>query len=225
MVPETREIISICSSPGPSLVPAVGLVDRNEFHRRHGLCLGPAVGVGSLDIRFQLGPELFDAILDRPGCAVGEAADRRAGHDTDRVANLGEQVEVLQSAATGFDARHHLRGPTCPLAARRALAAALVREETATVEQKIHHARLLVHDDDRSRAEAEAAEFSWAVEIERAVEFFSGEQTHANAAGNCGLGLAPLPDAAAEAINQLGYGESERRFVAARLIDVAGEAI
>ena len=42
------------------------------------------VGFGPLDVVLELAAELADRVLDRPGGAVGQAADRGAGHDADR---------------------------------------------------------------------------------------------------------------------------------------------
>ena len=58
------------------------------------------------------------------------------------------------------------------------------------------------HDDGR-RAQAQAADLARAGEIERAVELGRGQQAHADAAGNGRLGLAALPHAAAELVDQL----------------------
>src|SRR5262249_49608441 len=153
---------------------------------------------------FELRAEFFDAVFDRPGGAIGQAADGGPGHDADRVANFGQQVEIFEATAAGFDAKHHFCGPACSFAAGRALAAAFVREEAAAVEQEIDHAGLVVHNNDCCSPEAQAAEFSGAVEVERTMEFVSSEQAHADAAGNRRLRLTAFPHAAAKAVDQLG---------------------
>ena len=55
-------------------------------------------------------------------------------------------------------------------AAGRALAAAFVGEEPATVVQEVDHRHGLVHHDDRRRAQAQAADLARSGEIERRVE-------------------------------------------------------
>ena len=95
--------------------------------------------IGPPDVIFQFAAELADGVLDGPGGAVGQAANRRAGNDADRVADLQQQIEILQPAAAGLDAIEHLQGPVRALAAGCTLAATFVGEETATVVQEIEH--------------------------------------------------------------------------------------
>ncbi len=57
------------------------------------------------------------------------------------------------------------------------------------------------------------------------VEFFFGEEAHADAAGNGRFAFAILPHAAAEIVDQLPTGDAQRRFVAAGFVHVAAEAV
>ena len=52
-----------------------------------------------------------------------------------------------------------------------------------------------------------------------------GHEAHADAAGNAALGLAALPDAAAVLVDQLAHGDAQRQLDAARLVDVAADAV
>src|SRR5947207_1434828 len=83
-----------------------------------------------------------------------ERADRRLLRwpretGSDVVADVEEQVEVVVAAGARLDAPKHLLEPAAPLAARRALPARLVREEPGDPPRRPHHARGLVHGDDR----------------------------------------------------------------------------
>ena len=118
-----------------------------------------------------------------------------------------------------------LQHPAGPLAAGRTLAARLVLEEAANVVQDIDDAGLFVEDRHRRGAQAEAADLAGAGEIERRVELRLGHQAHADAAGDAALGLAALPDAAAVFVDQLAHRDAQRQFDAARLVDVAADAI
>ena len=84
-------------------------------HRADATGSHRTLGIGPSNIVLQFLAELADRGLDRPGGAVGQAADRRAGNDADRVADLQQQVEVLEPAAAGLDAVAASPGPSaCP---------------------------------------------------------------------------------------------------------------
>src|SRR5262245_55807801 len=91
--------------------------------------------LAGLDVLLELRPELTDGVLDRPAGAVGQAADRRPRHDADLVADLLQDLQVLRPALPAAHAIDDLEHPPRPLAARRTLAARLVREEAARVVQ------------------------------------------------------------------------------------------
>ncbi len=200
---------------------AFGLVNAHKVQRWNGIGFHPAGWVGSLNVFFEFGTELFDAVLQGPSSTVGEAADRRPRHDADGVPNFRQQIEILQASLAVRDAGEHARGPGGSFATRRALAAAFVREEPSAVHQEVHHLDGFIHDDNRCGAKAEATELARTGKIERAVEFIGLEQTHADAARNGSLRLAILPDAAAVFVDQLLASDAEGRFVAARLVDVS----
>ena len=83
--------------------------------------------------RGELVVELVDERARRPGGAVGQAADRRAGHDAHGLFQLHEHVEVLAPAAAVDDAVEDLAHPRAAFAAGRALAAAFVGVEPHAV--------------------------------------------------------------------------------------------
>src|SRR5262249_32419740 len=177
------------------------------------------------DALFQFRPELADDVLHRPAGAVGQAADRRAGHDADAVADLLQDLQVLQPPLPLADAVGDLQHPPGPLAARRTLAARLVGEKATDIVENLDDAGRLVEDGHRRGAQPQAADLAGAVEVERRVELRLGHQPHADAAGDAALRLAPLPDAAAVLVDQLAHGNAQRQLDAARLVDVAAEAV
>ena len=101
-----------------------------------------------------------------------------------------------------LDPLDRLVHPGGPLAAGGALAAALVGEEAGGVVEVVDHAGLVVHHGHRGGAEAEAAGLAKSLEVERRVELVGREQAHADPAGDRGLGLPALPDAAGMFVDQ-----------------------
>jgi len=146
----------------------------HDLQGRDGVRHHPSLRIRPLDVVLELPAEFLDRVLDRPGGAVGEPADRRAGHHAHRVADLGEQVEIPQASLAGLDPFEHPQRPARALAARRALTARLVGEEAAGVVQEVDDAHRLVDHDDGRRAQAEAADLAGAGEVERRVELGLG---------------------------------------------------
>src|SRR5581483_3677206 len=67
--------------------------------------------------------KLGDRGLDGPTRPVGQAANRRARHDADGVADFLENVQIFHPALAATDAFDNLQHPAGALATRRALAA------------------------------------------------------------------------------------------------------
>src|SRR5690606_21967555 len=151
--------------------------------------------------------------------------DGRAGHDAHVVGEVADDVEVLRPAAAALDPLEHLVEPGRALPAGGTLAAALVGEEAAGVEQVIDHARLLVHDRHGRRAEAEAAGLADVLEVELRVELVGRHDAHADPSGDDRLGLAALPDAAAVLVDQLAGRDAERQLDADLAVDVPGDGV
>src|SRR5207249_4789287 len=82
--------------------------------------------LAAADVFLELAAELLDRVLHRPASPVREAADRRARHDADAVADLFQNLEVFKPALAALDALANLQHPAGPFAARRALAARFV---------------------------------------------------------------------------------------------------
>src|SRR5688572_30532037 len=97
------------------------------------------------DVKEVLVAEALQRGHDRPRRRLAEGTDgrplgrpRQAGVDV--VRDVGQQLEVLLAAGARLDATHRLLEPARALAARRALAAALVREEPNQVPRGAHGA-------------------------------------------------------------------------------------
>src|SRR5215207_8492559 len=102
-----------------------------------------------LEMLLKLGPELVDVARDRHRGSVAERTEALA---EDPVADVEEQVEIPLRRRPGLDRVQDLHHPPRALAARRALAAALVHVELRDAEPELHDAAAVVDDDDRTRA-------------------------------------------------------------------------
>src|SRR5207245_5541953 len=177
------------------------------MHRHQFPLLAPSAAANNF-LKFR--PELLDGVFDRPAGAVGEAANRRPGHDADGIAHFFEDLQVLHAAVSTTDAVGDLHHPAGPFAARRTLPARFVGEKAAGIVKHIDDARCLVEDDDCGGAQPQATDLARAVEIQRRVELGLGHEAHAEAGGNAALGFATFPDAATVFIAHLAGGAAER---------------
>src|SRR5262249_48877361 len=119
----------------------------------------------SADVLLELDSKLADRVLDRPTSAVGQTANRRAGHDTHVVADFFEDLQILQASLTTSQAFRDFQHPAGSLAARRTLAARFMREKTTNVVQDIDNACFFVEDRHGRRAQSETADLSGTSEI------------------------------------------------------------
>src|SRR5438270_3203340 len=146
-----------------------------------------------LHVQEELVTEHADRGDDRARDRRPEGADRRLlrrprepGRDV--VADVEEQVEVVVATGTRLDAPQHLLEPAAPLAAGSALPARLVCEEPGDAPRRPHHARGLVHGDDRPGAE-HRARLADLVLVEGEVELVGAEPVRRRAAGDKRLEL------------------------------------
>ncbi len=156
---------------------------------------GRDFGAGGLvdpDVILELRTELGQGVLDGPGRAVGQAADRGTRHDPHVVGHVQHDIEIFEPPAAGLDSFHRLVEPSGPFATRRALAAALMGEEAAGVVEVVDDAGLVVDHGHGGRTEPETAWFTQTLEVERRVQLAGRQQAHADPAGNSRLGLSGL---------------------------------
>src|SRR5688572_14368945 len=92
-----------------------------------------------------------DQALDRPRGRIAQRADRVTLY---LLGDVFQRVDLLDARVARHHAFHHAPHPAGALAARRALAAALVLVEVAEPRDRLNDIGRLVHDDDRRRAEA-----------------------------------------------------------------------
>src|SRR5271156_6931988 len=93
---------------------------------RHAHGVAMWVGRVLINALFDLGPEMSDQALDRPSRRVPERADRMP---LDLLGDVEQHVDFFLLRAALGHAGHHAPHPTGALAARRALATALVHIE------------------------------------------------------------------------------------------------
>ena len=110
---------------------------------------GSGGGAGFVARRGEFFREFFDETLRRPGAGFAEGADGSAG---DVVGDGLERVRILHDAAAEQHAVGDLLHPERAFAARRALAAALVRVEFVDVVQRPDHVARVVHHDHAAGA-------------------------------------------------------------------------
>src|SRR5262249_31421242 len=145
--------------------------------------------------------------------------------DADPVADLLENLQILEPALTAPQSIGDPQHPARSLAARRALTARLMSEEATDVVQDIDDARLIVEDRHGCGAQAETADLAGTVEVERDVQFVFRHDAHADTAGDDALRLASLPHPAAVLVDQRARRDSERYFHGPRFVDMAADVV
>src|SRR3954452_1131779 len=156
---------------------------------------------GTADVGLELRAEPHHRRGDRRHRRRAERADRRLARrprdaGADVVADVEEHVDVARAPLPGDDPAEDLLEPRRSLAARRALAARLTREEAHDAMCGAHDVGVLVHHDDRARAE-HGAGLAHRASFERQVEVLLEEPRSRRASGDEGLELLPVADAAA----------------------------
>ena len=135
-------------------------------------------------------------------------------------------VSISSTVAWPLDhALHHAPHPAGALAARRALAAALVHVELRQARDRLDDVGRLVHHDHGRRAEARL-HVAQAVEIhQHGVADRLRQQRHRRAAGDHGQQIVPAAaHAAGMLLDQLPQRDAHRLLDVARLVHVAGDA-
>src|SRR5262245_4831680 len=173
------------------------------------------------DVLQELVPELLREAARRPGRRVSERADRVP---LDLIGDGEEDVEIPLLALSGLDLLEDALHPAAPLATGGALAARLVREEARRDPGRAHHAGGVVHDHRRAGPE-ERARPRQRVEVHGDVDLVAAEHRAGRAARNDPLHRTPAGDAAAVLVDERAERDPHGRFVYARAIDVAAQAV
>ena len=191
----------------------------------HEFLSGGDGGFSGADVVFEFRAEFVDGIFDGPCSAIGETADGGSGDDAHGPGNFEEEVEVFGAAVAGADAFENFGHPVGAFAAGSALAAGLVGHKPAAIIEDVDHAGVVIDDDNSGGSESEAADFTWTGKVEFGVEFFIGEEAHADTAGNDGFGFAAFPDATGMFFDEFSSGDTEGKFDAAGAVDMAAHTI
>ena len=198
-------------------------------HRSHSAAtadrLGMRVGGVFVDAPLDLRPEMPQQALHRPGRAVAEGAD---GVAFDLGRDFHQHVDLALVRAAFGHALEHAPHPAHALAARRALAAALVLVEIGNARHRPHDVGRLVHDDHGGGAERRFL-VAAAVEIhQQRVGLIGpgGHERHRRAAGDHREQIVPAAaHAAGVLLDQFAQRNAHLLFDSARPLDVAGNAI
>ena len=158
---------------------------------------------------------------ERADRGLHERRVRDAGRDV--AADRDQEIEVVGTTRAVRHAVEHLLDPARAFAARRALAARLVREELGEPPRDEHRVDGLVEHHDRAGAEHDAERLLHEVHVERRVEVLvaAGEPLRRRAARDEELDLAVLADAAREPVDQVAERHAELDLVVAGLVHVA----
>src|SRR5688572_3459884 len=130
----------------------------------HGGRIDPAAGGRAVAAGIHRAALVVDVVLELVAVDLHErahghrrgVAQRADRSPLDVVGEVEQQVEVLLPALARLDAVDDAIEPAGALPARRALPAGLLEVEVRQALGGLHHARVLVHDDDRARAQERA---------------------------------------------------------------------
>src|SRR5205814_4741393 len=198
-----------------SLVPSL---------RRHAHRLGVRVRGILVDPPFDLGAEMADQALHRPGRAVAERADRVA---LDLGRDLHQHVDLALVCAAFRHTGKHAPHPAHAFAARRALAAALVLVEIRDAGHGADDVGRLVHHD-HGRGTERRFLVAATVEIHQQRVALIGtcrHDRHRRAARDDREQIVPTAThPAGMGLEELAQWNAHRLLDVARLLDMAGDA-
>src|SRR3954447_1748859 len=174
------------------------------------------------DPPLDLGPEVANQALHRPGRSVAERAD---GVTLDFLGDVQQQVDLLQLGTALRHPRHHPPQPAGSFAARRALPAGLVHVEFRQPRDRPYHVRGPVHHYHARGAEA-ALYLPQAVEVHpHRVADLLRDQWYRSATGDHRQQVVPATThATAVLVDQGPQGNAHLVLDHARLVHVAGDA-
>ena len=168
---------------------------------------------------FELAAEVVDVAADGHRAGVTEHAEAVA---LDPVADLEQQVDLLERAEAGLLLAQQLGNPACALAARRALAARLVHVELGGPKREAHHAGAVV-DDDHGAGAGHRAGGDDGLKGETRVNLVRHQNRHRGAARHERLERAAGGESPTLALDQIAVRRGQRHLVVAGVVDVAGQ--
>ena len=172
-----------------------------------------------VNVRFVFGAEMLQRAHHRVRRALSQTAQRRG------VNLLAQQFQPFDVAVLAFavaDALQDFQHALGAHAAGRALAAGLVLGEFHEEAGDVHHAGLVVHDDQTAGTHHRARRRQRFV-IDRAVEILRGQTAAHRAADLHGLEALAILDAAAHVVDDFAQGDAQRHFDQAGVLHIAGD--
>ncbi len=165
-------------------------VNRQNVHR---FGYRVACRIGSFYIILEFASKFADGVFNGPGGAVGQAANGRAGHNADRIADFQKQIQICQPSASGLDAIEHLQCPVRSFAAGSALAAAFVGEKPATIVEEIDNRVCFVQHHRATGSQPEAVDLPRVGKIQAGVQFIGASSRPVlSPPGTTALALRPF---------------------------------
>ena len=177
------------------------------------LCLGVI-----LDASLELGTEVTDQTLDRPGKGLTQSADSVA---LDLLGELLHHVDFTSAGLALLEAVHDLLGPLGTLTARSALTARLVVVELGETGDGANNIGALVHDNNGSRSETRLRILESIEVHELVVANLLGKDGSRRTTRDNSLEVVPATnDTTAVLVNQLAERDRHLLLNSARVVDV-----
>ena len=171
------------------------------------------------DVLLILRPEVLDGRQNRVGCRLSQAAH---GGILDDGAQVLQGFDVPFLALAGGDAVEDFQHPLGADTAGSTLAAGLLLDEVQVEPGGVHHAGVLIHDDEAAGTH-DGAQRCQGLIVQRGVDVFGGDTATGGATGLGRLELLPVGDAAADGIDDFGQGGTHGNFHQAGVHNVAGQ--
>lgn len=171
--------------------------------------------------RLELGSEVTDKTLDRPGKSLTQSADSVT---FDLLGELLEHVNLPLTALTLLESAHDLLSPLAALSARSALAATFVAVEVAETADGSDDIGALVHDNNGCGTETRLAVLETVKVHDLVVADVLGQDRSGGTTRDDGQEVVPsASDTTAVLVNELAERDGHLLFDGARVVDVTGD--
>ena len=172
------------------------------------------------DVLFVLITEVLQSGQNGVGSGLAQAAH---GGVLDDAAQVLQGLDVALLALACHDAVEDLQHALGAHTTCGTFAAGFLLDEVQVEAGGVHHAGVLVHDDQAAGAH-DGAQSCQGFVVQGGVDVFSGDAAAGGAAGLGGLELIAVGDAAADGVDDLGQGGAHGDFHQAGVDDVAGQS-